>query len=79
MASREEFEIWKLSPVTQQLILKIKEEMQEVMFRWAEGQYTSESVDGTVQTNAKYLGVVQTLDGMVETIEEGTFVDLDGD
>jgi hypothetical protein len=60
-----------------QYLTKLREKVKE---EWAQGQYTREDVAATAQLNAKFLGVVDTLErlinevtyeGMVEELVDG--------
>ena len=37
------------------------------MEQWSQGQFTSESTEGTAQMNAKALGAVQLIEELLET------------
>lgn len=49
---------------------KLMEDRQGILDAWAAGNFTRESVEGTVQINSKYLGFVECLDEIIGYLEE---------
>ena len=60
--------------MSETLVKKVKENLQyriqEYKDAWANGQFTTESVDGTAQMNAKWLGRCEAETEILELIEE---------
>lgn len=73
---KSEFQQWLNHPATEALLSNLKEQIQFMKDNWAEGSFTSETVDGSVQTNAKYIGQVQTAMTLLEGIQSGEFLVL---
>lgn len=80
MVHKEEWEEWQKSPAHRfylKYLTKLRENVKE---EWAQGNYTREDVAATAQMNAKFIGVVETLErlinevtyeGMVEELVDG--------
>jgi hypothetical protein len=64
---------WLRQPETQSLIKDITQSITLTMEEWANGDYTSDTMEGTVQRNARALGGVQTLQSLLENIQGGNY------
>ena len=61
---------WRRSDYTQQMMKDIKEEMDVILFKWASGDFTHETAEGTAQRNAKALGQYEALETVMNFILE---------
>lgn len=68
MLNREE---WLSLEQTVDLVIKLKSDKETLMELWADGSFTGQSADNTLQINAKMIGMCQAIDSIVEYIEEG--------
>lgn len=73
---KSEFQQWLKHPATEALISNLKEQIQFLKDGWAEGAFTTETVDGTVQTNAKNIGQIQCALTLLEGISSGDFLEI---
>lgn len=48
----------------------IKENRQLILEAWGRGELTTESTDGTVQLNAKWIGKIEALDEVLDMLKE---------
>lgn len=64
--SREEYLEWLRHPVTQAYRQFLRTRLQESKDMWAEGCFTRESVEGTVQLNANALGRAEILARLID-------------
>jgi hypothetical protein len=64
--TQEEFLEWKSNPVTSKFFIYLNDTRKEILEAWAEGTFTSESSDGTIQLNAAALGKVRLLADLQE-------------
>ena len=62
---------WVQHPVTQELIKELLGDLSNLKEAWGDGVYTTESIEGTVQQNAKALGKVEAVGDILSWIEEG--------
>ena len=65
MANKE----WQSHPGTQAYLRKLYEDRDSIKEGWANGEYTTESIDGTVQLNSKNIGKAEAIQEMIEYIE----------
>lgn len=63
-------EAWHQSPCTTALIKRITADFIEEQADWAEGAYTTESADGTLQSNSKHIGMAQAASLVLEAIDD---------
>jgi hypothetical protein len=61
---------WRRSEYTQQMIMDIKEEMDVLLRKWADGDFTHETSEGTAQKNAKAIGQYEALETVLNFIFE---------
>lgn len=66
---------WRHNPVTQAVMAQLKSRVEATMMRWADGRFTSESVDETVQLNAREIGRVMAWRDVLQT----SYTDIAGD
>ena len=67
---------WKVHPVTELLIDTLRYELENCKELWLSGTFTEETADGTVQKNARALGVAQSYADLLDIIREtGTTYD----
>lgn len=69
IVDRSEVETWLKHPCTQALRYALMGDFMGLYDSWGNGEFTKESVDGTVQSNAKALGQVQAIESMVDWID----------
>jgi hypothetical protein len=69
-ASAEELISWLNSPVTIALLTTLKGDYEGHVLGWVEGSATAESVDGSMQRNAKAIGSVHAITGIFEWVED---------
>lgn len=67
----DEWKEWKQHEVTKEFFDSIKARIEEKKEDWANGNFTTESSDGTVQKNAAAVGAVAALSDLLETSYEG--------
>lgn len=79
--TKEEYIQWLSSSCTKALILELAAERETIRDSWEEGDFTEESVDGTAQRSAQYLGRCQKITEVIELIrnlsKEETYDDND--
>lgn len=61
----QEFLEWKKHPVTELLFQYLKARRTAILEAWAAGQFTAESSEGTSQQNAKALGLMEAIEGIL--------------
>lgn len=61
---------WKDSSVTRYLMDFMREEFEELKNQWANADFTTESVDGTAQLNARAIGEIKALGGLMRDMED---------
>jgi hypothetical protein len=76
MITKNEFEEWLLHPVTQDFKKLLKYKREDIKERWANGNFTAESADGTKQLNAEALGWVWMLEQVLALDYEGLVQEL---
>ncbi len=59
--TEEEFHNWLLHPVTEQFREFLRASLVDLQNQWVEGNFTTETSDGTAQANARSIGRGQTL------------------
>lgn len=59
--TEEEFQAWLLHPVTEQFRAFLRESLEDLQNQWVNGNFTTETVDGTAQSNARSIGRGQVL------------------
>lgn len=72
---KAEWDEWLLHPVTQEFRKAIKGRIQELKDQWANGAFSTESLDGTKQLNAEAIGKVQMLQDLLEATYESVTED----
>ncbi len=73
---QEEVLSWCKHPVTQSLMMSLYGDMAGYFEAWSNGDYTSETAEGTVQKNSKALGGVAAIESMLAWIEDAKVGDL---
>lgn len=68
--SEEEKIQWLQSPCTRALLLTLQGDYLDIHQAWEAGEFTSESVDGTAQSNTKALGQMDAVRLIAEYIED---------
>lgn len=66
MIEKEAFEEWKRNEITKLYFSALEKYRMTLLEAWAAGDFTSASVEGTAQLNAKALGQADILDRMKE-------------
>lgn len=61
----QEYKEWRSHPVTQEVLNHLSNQRQDLLEAWAEGVYTKESMEGTVQLNSEALGKVKAISYML--------------
>ena len=72
---KEEWDEWLQHPVTIEFRKAMQTRLDELKNDWANGGYTTETVDGTAQLNARSLGKAQMLSDLLEATYEGVTED----
>ena len=71
----DEWQEWQIHPATKAFLSYLQQSQKELQRQWANGGFTTESADGTVQLNAEALGMYRALSQVLEldyeTIKEG--------
>jgi len=67
----EEWTEWKLHPVTIEFFHSVKARIEDKKDSWANGNFTAESLDGSMQKNSEAIGAVLALTDLLETSYEG--------
>jgi hypothetical protein len=62
---------WREHSETRKYVQYLQSEIYRLRQAWAEGAFTGESLDETVQLNAKFIGVVQGFTNALEIIKDG--------
>lgn len=70
--TQKEFQEWKGLPQTEAFFGYISRKRSELIEGWARGAFTHDSIEGTAQLNAKALGSVEILDGIL-SVDEDSF------
>jgi hypothetical protein len=60
---------WLELEPTKELIKVLNEKIEEMKESWSDGVYTTETVDGTAQANAKAIGVIQGYQNVIEAMK----------
>lgn len=66
----DEVKGWMHHPVTEAHLKRLKEAQEEIKESWANGVYTTESIEGTAQKNAEAIGAYRQIDQILIDIEE---------
>ncbi len=61
---------WLQNPCTGALLKYLECDMLRFVDQWVNGSFTGENVDATAQLNAKALGSMQTLDNILDWVQE---------
>jgi len=61
---------WQEHPITRALKIGLEYDIHNLIECWSEGQFVTESADGTAQINAKALGQLAYAADMLEYIKE---------
>lgn len=70
IVSKEEILAWYEHPCTQALKLALEGDYIEVIEEWANGTYTDNTAEGTAMLNAKALAQAQSIDSVVDWMED---------
>ena len=70
---KTQWQTWKKQPETQEVFLFLEQLKRKILEAWANGSYTTESGDGTLQANAKAIGNVQALDEILTLTYEDMY------
>ena len=68
--TKDEINGWLIHPVTEKHIDRLKEAKEEIKENWARGDYTTESIEGTIQKNSEALGSVGMIDQILIDLED---------
>lgn len=75
IVTQSEFNDWKASPLTKELLSYISLLIEDGKERWASGGYMRESAEHSALSNVHALGFVDALMQTVLTVSEGTFLE----
>lgn len=75
IVTQSEFNDWKASPLTKELLSYVSLLIEDGKEMWASGAYTGESAEQTAQLNAQAQGFIQALMQSVLAISDGTFLE----
>jgi len=70
LMSKVEWEAWLQLPVTKELFSYLKEWDEELKDRWANGNFTAETYDKTIQLNSQAIGIHKTLESLLNITYE---------
>lgn len=73
---KKEAVVWCSHPLTQSLMLTLYGDMAGHFEAWANGDFTGETADETVQKNSKALGSVAAIEGILAWLEDAKAGDL---
>lgn len=80
IVNSEEASAWLRHPCTVALRAAVQGDMCGILNVWLDGGYSSEeSIDATAQREAKARGIAQTLDDILETIDQIGYLEMKGD
>lgn len=68
--SDRDWQEWAHHPMTMLWAEQIREDLQDMKDCWARGGYTTANSDELLQANAQAIGAAQTLQSMLDKIEE---------
>ena len=69
LTSQSERKSWLTHPCTRAQIYFLQAELLELLEGWGSGNYTAESVEGTVQLNSEALGKYQQMSWILDWVE----------
>lgn len=72
----DEWKEWKLHPVTHEFFNSVKARIEEKKSDWANGAFTGESLDASMQKNAEAIGAVIALADLLETSYESVLEEV---
>lgn len=75
IVTQSEFNDWKASPLTKELLSYVSLLIEDGKERWVRGTYMRESVEHSAMSNAHALGFVEALMQTAEAVLEGAFLE----
>lgn len=69
LAGRQERESWLAHPCTRAFIHTIQGDVLDILESWGNGNYTTETVDGTIQLNSNAIGQYTAASSMLDWVE----------
>ena len=67
--TEDEVVSWRQHPITMYLIKALEADKLDIMAAWDNGQFVAETDSGTIQKNAKALGMSETIDLVLDAIK----------
>ena len=71
MVSKSEYALWKSHPMSEVLLKYLDLNVEHITDRWITGTFTKETVDGTAQLQAQFLGRAQMAKELRLALETG--------
>jgi len=68
--SQRDWEEWAHHPVTKLWQSQMREDLEEMQKLWMRGGYTRANGDESLQANAEAIGAAQTVQSMIDKIDE---------
>lgn len=70
IVNKSEADAWLKHPCTKSLVNSLKGDMYRIVVEWMNSGYAEKSAEAGAQMNAKALGKIQTIDEVIEQIED---------
>ncbi len=79
IVNKPEADAWLKHPCTRSLVNSLKCDMYNIITEWMNSGYAEKGAEATAQLNAKALGKIQTIDEIIEQIEDIGTLEIKGE
>ncbi len=79
IVNKAEADAWLKHPCTRSLVNALKGDMYRIITEWMNSGYAEKGAEATAQLNAKALGKIQTIDEIIEQIEDIGTLEMKGE
>ena len=79
IVNKAEADAWLKHPCTRSLVNSLKGDMYRIIVEWMNSGYAEKSAEATAQLNAKALGKIQTIDEIIEQIDDIGRLEMKGE
>ncbi len=79
IVNKAEADAWLKHPCTRSLVNSLKGDMYNIITEWMSNGYAEKRAEATAQLNAKALGKIQTIDEIIETIDDIGTLEMKGE
>ena len=79
IVNKAEADAWLKHPCTRSLVNSLKGDMYNIITEWMSSGYAEKGAEATAQLNAKALGKIQTIDEIIEAIDDIGTLEMKGE